>query len=100
MPTKQTSQRAKRDLASGKPKQAIAIGLSKARRAGVPLRPPAAGRVTTRTMRAAWRDYEVGQGLQRTDTPSPRRARAAEEAARTKGPRSRSAAATHRRKGR
>src|SRR3954471_23550421 len=38
-------------------KQAIAIGLSKARRAGVPLRAPARGNSTTK--RAAARDYEV-----------------------------------------
>jgi hypothetical protein len=43
-------------------KQAIAIGLSKARRAGVPLRPPGKGQVTERTRRSAERAYEVGQG--------------------------------------
>jgi hypothetical protein len=40
-------------------KQAIAIGLSKARRAGVPLRPPRRG--TTATKRAAARAYTAGQ---------------------------------------
>src|SRR5215475_4130092 len=40
-------------------KQAIAIGLSKARRAGVPLRPPRDG--SRRTQRQAERDYEQGQ---------------------------------------
>jgi len=39
--------------------QAIAIGLSKARRAGVPLRPPRNG--ASRTRRRAERDYEEGQ---------------------------------------
>jgi hypothetical protein len=36
-------------------KQAIAIGLSQARRAGVPLRPPAKGKTSERTRRAAAR---------------------------------------------
>src|SRR5215470_13125345 len=40
-------------------KQAIAIGLSKARRSGVPLRPPREG--SRRTRRRAERDYEKGQ---------------------------------------
>src|SRR6201995_3665890 len=40
-------------------KQAIAIGLSKARRAGVPLPPPRGG--SARTRRSAERDYEEGQ---------------------------------------
>jgi hypothetical protein len=42
-------------------KQAIAIGLSKARRAGVKLPPPAAGRASTKVRRQAKRDYERGQ---------------------------------------
>lgn len=41
-------------------KQAIAIGLSKARRAGVNLPPPETGAMQTR--KAARRDYEEGQG--------------------------------------
>jgi Family of unknown function (DUF6496) len=40
-------------------KQAIAIGLSKARRSGVKLRPPKRGRAQTR--RQAARDYRKGQ---------------------------------------
>jgi len=43
-------------------KQAIAIGLSKARRAGVKLPPPAAGRASNRVRHQAERDYERGQG--------------------------------------
>src|SRR5580692_11382110 len=43
-------------------KQAIAIGLSKARRAGVKLPPPAAGRASKKVRRHAERDYERGQG--------------------------------------
>jgi hypothetical protein len=42
-------------------KQAIAIGLSKARRAGVDLPPPEKGAVSERTRRSAKRAYEAGQ---------------------------------------
>ncbi len=47
-------------------KQAIAIALSKARRAGVPLKPPAKGKTSPRTRQRAERDYEIGQGRRRT----------------------------------
>ncbi len=57
-------------------KQAIAIGLSKARRAGVPLPPPEKGRTSERTRRSAKRAYEVGQGKRPKRAPSPRRSRA------------------------
>jgi hypothetical protein len=79
MPEKQTVRRARRDKRQGKApstqagefvreeiehirqgkhgarsaKQAIAIGLSKARRAGVRLRPPKKGRTSARTRRRA-----------------------------------------------
>jgi hypothetical protein len=43
-------------------KQAIAIGLSKARRAGVKLKPPRKGQASERTRRQAARDYGKGQG--------------------------------------
>ena len=42
-------------------KQAIAIGLSEARRAGVKLRPPKKGRVSEKTKRSAEQAYEKGQ---------------------------------------
>jgi Family of unknown function (DUF6496) len=42
-------------------KQAIAIGLSKARRAGVDLPPPPRGKTSERTRRSAERAYEAGQ---------------------------------------
>ena len=42
-------------------KQAIAIGLSKARRAGVDLPPPEKGTVSEKTRRSAERAYEKGQ---------------------------------------
>ncbi|HEX4309054.1 MAG TPA: DNA-binding protein [Acidobacteriaceae bacterium] len=41
------------------PRQAIAIGLSKARRAGIPLQRPAKGKASTKE--SAERDYEKGQ---------------------------------------
>lgn len=44
------------------PQQAIAIGLSEARRAGVPLRPPKKGRAKRRTRKSAEYAYKVGQG--------------------------------------
>jgi Family of unknown function (DUF6496) len=43
-------------------RQAIAIGLSEARRAGVKLPPPKRGSVTERTRRSAKYAYEAGQG--------------------------------------
>jgi hypothetical protein len=46
---------------AGSTKQAIAIGLSKARRAGVKLAPPPPGRSSTKVRRQAQRDYEKGQ---------------------------------------
>src|SRR5215212_4409236 len=57
-------------------KQAIAIGLSKARRAGVPLRAPAKGRASERTRRSASRAYETGQGRRQPSSPSRKRSRA------------------------
>jgi hypothetical protein len=87
MPDEQTTRKAKQDLHEGKspttaagefvreeiehvregkhgarsPKQAIAIGLSKARRAGIPLKPPAKGKTSEGTRHKAERDYEKGQ---------------------------------------
>ena len=42
-------------------KQAIAIGLSKARRAGVKLKPPKKGKTSEKTRRSAQQAYEKGQ---------------------------------------
>src|SRR5437773_2762518 len=42
-------------------KQAIAIGLSKARRAGVKLKPPAKGKTSAKTRKSAKSAYEKGQ---------------------------------------
>src|ERR671918_1110697 len=55
-------------------KQAIAIGLSKARRAGVALPPPRRGRVSEKTRRSAERAYESGR--KGKSKVSPRRSRA------------------------
>jgi hypothetical protein len=111
MPEKRTVQKAKRALEEGKspttaagafveeevrhvragkhgarsPKQAIAIGLSKARRAGVPLPPPRKGSAKTGTRRSAERAYEVGQGKRKPRAPSARRARAAKGALKREG---------------
>src|SRR3954469_17360952 len=102
MPEKTTLKRARADLRAGKsastaagefvheemehirrgqqgarsPKQAIAIGLSKARRAGVPLKPPGRGRTSERTRHSAEQAYETGQGRRRPRAPSARRRRA------------------------
>ncbi|MET4116651.1 hypothetical protein ABIB85_003028 [Bradyrhizobium sp. JR1.5] len=59
-------------------KQAIAIGLSEARRAGVDLPPPRKGRVKKATRRSAKYAYEVGQG-KRTAKRRPRVSRAVEK---------------------
>ena len=48
------------------PEQAIAIGLSEARRAGVPLRPPKKGQVKSRTRKSAEYAYEAGQHKRKT----------------------------------
>ena len=55
-------------------KQAITIGLSKARRAGVHLKPPKEGAVSEETARGAKRDYEAGQRIAKT--PSRTRSKA------------------------
>jgi hypothetical protein len=92
MPRKATIQKARRDKRQGKsattqagefvheeirnirkgrhgarsPQQAIAIGLSEARRAGVDLPPPKKGRTKARTRKSAKYAYEAGQGKRKT----------------------------------
>lgn len=111
MPEQKTIQRARRDLKEGKrpttaaaefvkeeidhiregkhgarsTKQAIAIGLSKARRSGVPLAPPAKGKVSERTRRSAERDVAVGQGRRKPAAKSPRGSRAVKSALEREG---------------
>ena len=61
------------------PQQAIAIGLSKARRAGVDLPPPKKGTTSKATRERAERDYEKGQSGSKPKT-SAKRSRAVREA--------------------
>src|ERR1051326_3660730 len=70
-------------------KQAIAIGLSKARRAGVKLRPPAKGKVSEKTRRSAASAYRKGQ---RGTRPSAKRSRSRLKALKREG----RSAASHR----
>lgn len=103
MPNQSTKERAEEDLREGKSpstaagefvheeiehvregkhgarssQQAIAIGLSKARRTGIPLKPPTKGKASTRE--SAERDYERGQSGE-AEKPSPRRSQATEKA--------------------
>ena len=64
-------------------KQAVAIGLSKARRAGVRLPPPKRGRVSEKTRRSAERAYQAGRSGK--SHVSRRRSRATEGALRREG---------------
>ena len=138
MPEKETLERAERDKRQGKSvstqagefvreemhhiregkhgarstQQAIAIGLSKARRAGVHLAPPEPGTVSTATRRSAARDTKKGRtprkAVSRTRSRATSRAlkreghsaasktalaRQAHTAARRRGPKARSLAA-------
>jgi Family of unknown function (DUF6496) len=63
-------------------KQAIAIGLSEARRAGVDLPPPRRGTTKARTRKSAQYAYETGQGKRKPKSRSKKRARAAKRALR------------------
>src|SRR4029077_1660169 len=65
-------------------KQAIAIGLSKARRAGVKLSPPRGGKASASTTEKAERDYREGQSHSRRK-PSARRSRATTNALKKEG---------------
>lgn len=66
-------------------KQAIAIGLSKARRAGVDLPPPAKGKTSERTRRSAQRDYARGHAAATQRSPSAKRSRATKRALEREG---------------
>jgi len=62
-------------------KQAIAIGLSKARRAGVDLKPPRRGEASPRTVKSAQRAYAAGHShTVHEKTPSRKRSQAATRA--------------------
>lgn len=66
------------------PQQAIAIGLSKARRAGVDLAPPKKGKASDETVAQAERDVKKGKIAGRTQ-PSGRRSRATSNALKREG---------------
>jgi hypothetical protein len=72
-------------------KQAIAIGLSQARRAGVDLPPPEKGRASAQTRKSARRAWEQGQGESPQHKPSTKRSRAIHRALEKEG----SSAASH-----
>jgi len=110
MPEKRTLERAREDAREGKsastqagefvreeihhiregkhgaasPKQAIAIGLSKARRAGVKLKPPRRAKTSASTRHKAARDYEKGQSHSGRK-PSTRGSRARKQALKKEG---------------
>src|SRR6202521_5410082 len=65
-------------------KQAIAIGLSKARRAGVKLPPPKEGKASESTGKQAARKYAQGQASPGRP-PSPTRSRAIQKALKREG---------------
>lgn len=109
MPTKKAIERAKKDRREGKSastqagefvreeidhvregkhgarstEQAIAIGLSEARRAGVKLPPPKKGKASPGTIKRAERDIEAGKG--KTRRPSAKRSRATSKALKREG---------------
>jgi hypothetical protein len=78
--------------------QAIAIGLSKARRAGVKLPPPKKGTTSKQTRKRAERDYKVGQKTSKRS--SPKRAKATKRALKreSRAPASRTALSKHAKK--
>jgi hypothetical protein len=118
MPEKRTLERARRDKRQGKAastqagefikeemdhiregkhgarsaKQAIAIGLSKARRSGVGLPPPRKGESSERTRKSAARDYARGHGAPARRRSTAKRSRASAEALKREG----TGAASHR----
>ena len=111
MPERKTLERARRDKRQGKApstqagefvreeiehvregehgarstKQAIAIGLSKARRAGVKLPPPKRGQASRKTRRSAARAYALGQGAPAKRRATAKRRRASAQALRREG---------------
>jgi hypothetical protein len=66
-------------------KQAIAIGLSKARRAGVDLPPPAQGKASASTRKQASRDLARGNGAPAHSRSTAKRSRASLNALRREG---------------
>src|SRR5437588_2652884 len=70
---------------AGSTQQAIAIGLSKARRAGVDLLPPEKGKTTEQTRKKAMRDSERGHGAGMKSKPSATRSKAVHKALEREG---------------
>src|SRR5256885_15600498 len=66
-------------------KQAIAIGLSKARAAGVDLKPPKKGQTSERTRKSAERAYARGHGVAAKRKPSAKRSQAIEHVLQREG---------------
>jgi hypothetical protein len=62
------------------PEQAIAIGLSKARRAGVELPPPKKGTASAATRKRAERDLKAGRSAAKKKKPSAKQSAARREA--------------------
>jgi hypothetical protein len=111
MPEQQTLERARKDKREGKApstqagefvreemehiregkhgarstKQAIAIGLSKARRAGVDLKPPKKGTTSEKTRKSAERAYARGHGAPARAKSSAKRSRATSRALKREG---------------
>jgi hypothetical protein len=111
MPEKKTIQRARKDKREGKSastqagefvkeemhhiregkhgarsaKQAIAIGLSKARQAGVKLPPPEKGETSEKTRKSAERAYHKGQSETHKSHPSKTRSKAVKGALKREG---------------
>jgi len=122
MPDKKTIERAKKDKQEGKaastqagefvreemhhiregkhgarsPQQAIAIGLSKARRAGVDLPPPEEGKVTDKSRKSAEQAYRRGHSKGAKRKPSARRSKAVHRALEREGSHAASGAALSR----
>lgn len=111
MPEQQTIERARKDKRQGKSastqagefvrqemdhirqgkhgarsaKQAIAIGLSEARRAGVDLKPPKKGATSEKTRKSATRAYARGHGAPAKAKSTAKRSRASEQALKREG---------------
>src|SRR5947209_14391903 len=66
-------------------KQAIAIGLSKARQSGVELPPPGKGETSEKTRKSAQRAYARGHGAAPRSKPSAKRSHAIEGALKREG---------------
>lgn len=66
-------------------RQAIAIGLSKARRAGVDLPPPSPGNTSGEVRRRSARDYAVGHGTAPRRRSTAKRSRASSQALKREG---------------